>query len=97
MLTLFHMLPEAMAAYISEWLQGFTARSATRPEAQAGPTDLNEIALKKEDGTAGLTWLPDDFASFLVSFFCAHRLHEPASNKTIINVRILFIRADLVS
>jgi hypothetical protein len=72
-------------------LEGFTAKSAMRPDAHAGPTDLNEMALKNDEGTEGFTWLSVDFASFLVSFFCAHRLHEPANTNTIINVRIFFI------
>lgn len=71
--------------------------SAIRPEAHAGPTDLKETAPKNEEGTEGLIWLSDGFASFLVSFFCAHRLKEPASNNAKINVRTFFIGIGLVS
>ena len=89
--SLFQILPDAMAAYTSEWFSGFTARSAIRPDAQAGPTDLKEIPGKRDDETDGLIWLSDPLVSFFASLFCAHRPPDPASTITINKVRIFFI------
>src|SRR5665811_1655010 len=69
LLVLFHILPEATPAYISEWLPGLTARSAIRPEAHAGPTDLNEIPLYNDGETDGLILFSDSLTSFFASLF----------------------------
>jgi len=37
-----------------------------RPEAHAGPIDLKLIPLKSDDDTAGLIWLSDPFASYVI-------------------------------
>ncbi|MCK7530377.1 MAG: hypothetical protein MZV63_04655 [Marinilabiliales bacterium] len=61
-------MPEATAAYISEWFEGFTAKSDILPEAHAGPIERKEILLNSEERNGGLDLLLSLFCLFLCIF-----------------------------